>query len=432
MEELLHYVWKHKIYPLTPLSTTDGQRVEVIDPGLSNPHAGPDFFNAKLRIDDEVWVGNVEVHHLASDWLRHGHTQDSSYDNVILHVVEVADAEVCCSNGRKVPQLVLPIPEEVSQRYEELLHTDHYPPCYKIVPDLPPLKVHAWLSALQIERMEQKTTAISHRLKATCNHWEDVFFITLARNFGFGVNSEAFEWWATHLPFRAADKHRDNLFQLEALFLGTAGLLTGETMKAEKESPDPYYEQLKREYIYLAHKFSLDTSLPVPPWRMLRLRPSNFPHLRLAQLASLYHREQSLFSRAMEAATLEEARKLFHVEPSEYWQHHYRFGAPSPQMGKQLSISSLNLIIINTVIPFLYAFGMHSGHEELCQRAFLFLEELKPETNYVTRMWGAAGIKATHAGESQALIQLQTTYCDKKECLRCRFGYEYLKGQKRE
>ncbi len=422
MEELLHYVWKHKIHPLEPLLTTDGRRVEVIDAGLRNPHAGPDFFNAKLRIGDTVWVGNVELHSLSSDWIRHGHQLDEAYNNVILHVVEKADMEVSCANGRPVPQLLLPIPAQVSERYKELLVTDRFPPCYRVVPRLSALTIHSWLSALQVERLEQKTQAIGQRLKLTDNHWEDVFFITLARNFGFGVNGDAFEWWASHLPFRAVDKHRDNLFQVEALFLGTAGLL-----EEQLDHPDAYYEKLKQEFAYLRHKFELPHSTPCPPWRLLRLRPGNFPHLRLAQLASLYHREQALFSRTMEAATLDEVRQLFRVNPSPYWEEHYRFATTSPRISKQLSMSSLNLIIINTVVPFLYAYGLHKGNEQLCDRAALYLESLKPEANYVTRMWQAAGLTAQHAADSQALVQLQLNYCDKKECLRCRFGYEYLR-----
>ncbi len=413
-------MWKHKIHPLEPLLTTDGRRVEVLDAGLQNPHAGPDFFNAKLRIGDTLWVGNVELHSLASDWVRHGHHHDVAYNNVILHVVEQADVEVVCANGRPVPQLVLPIPTQVSGRYNELLQTDRFPPCYRVVPQLSPLTIHSWLSALQVERLEQKTCTIRARLKQTDNHWEDVFFITLSRNFGFGVNGDTFEWWASRLPFRAVDKHRDNLLQVEALFLGTAGLL-----EEQLDHTDAYYENLQREFAYLKHNFQLPHSTPCPPWRLLRLRPNNFPHLRLAQLASLYYREEALFSRTMEAETLDEVRSLFRVTPSPYWEEHYRFATTSPRTSKQLSRSSLDLIVINTIVPFLYAYGLHKNNEQLCDRATQFLEFLKPEVNYVTRMWQAAGLEAQHAADSQALVQLQTAYCNKKECLRCRFGYEY-------
>ena len=205
MEQLLHYVWKHKIFPLGMLRTTSGQPVEVIDPGLPNRNAGPDFFNAKLKIDGTLWVGNVEVHMQASDWLRHGHNRDKAYDTVILHIVGDTDCEVYRTNGELVPQVLLSCPEPVRQRYDELRQAEIYPPCYSILGSLPKLTVHSWLSALQVERFGQKARSISRRLEQCNNHWEDVFFITLARNFGFGLNGDAFESWAGHLPFRAVE-----------------------------------------------------------------------------------------------------------------------------------------------------------------------------------------------------------------------------------
>jgi hypothetical protein len=293
MEQLLHYVWKHKIFPLMPLQTTSGQPVEVIDPGLPNTDAGPDFFNAKLKINGTLWVGNVELHTQASDWFRHGHNRDTVYDNVILHVVGESDCEVYYANGGIVPQLLLHCPDNVRRRYDELRQTEIYPPCYSILASLPKLTVHSWLSALQVERFEQKAQAIAARLERCNNHWEDVFFITLARNFGFGLNGDAFEAWAGHLPFRAVDKHRDSLFQVEAFFLGQAGLLE------EDWQEDCYYRELQKEFHYLQRKFELSAPVSSDRWRFLRLRPGNFPHVRLAQLAWLYHKEQSLFSRVM-------------------------------------------------------------------------------------------------------------------------------------
>lgn len=425
MEELIHYVWKHKIFPLAPLVTTQGQQVEVIDPGLANPHAGPDFFNAKLKLDGTLWVGNVEVHQLASDWMRHGHEEDAAYNNVVLHVVGEADVEVRRADGTLLPQLLLPVPEHVASRYDELRRIDHFPPCYQVVPHLSSLTIHAWLAALQVERLSQKTEALQQRLQQLTGHWEDAFFVTLARNFGFGVNGETFEQWAMRLPFRAIDKHRDNLFQLEALFLGTAGLLN-ETLS----EPDDYYRSLQKEFRYLSHKFSLEVHPLQPAWRFLRLRPSNFPHVRLAQLAALCHHRESLFSQAMESATTGDTRRLFVASPSPYWEEHYHFRTRSPRSTKELSRGSLDLLLINTVVPFLYAYGRHKADERLCERAMAFLEELKPEHNYVTRMWAAAGLTAEHAADSQALVQLQKCYCDRRDCLRCRFGFEYLRGRK--
>ena len=419
MEQLLHYVWKHKIFPLKELKTTTGQQVEVIDTGLANTDAGPDFFNAKLKLDGVLWIGNIEIHERSSDWFKHGHHADTGYNSVILHIASEIDTEISRSNGERIPQIQLICPEAVRTNYKELLETDSYPPCYRIIPSLPPFTAHSWMTALQMERFEQKATLLNERLKRCQGNWEDAFFITLARNFGFGLNGDAFETWAHRLPFRAVDKHRNDLFQIEAIFFGQAGIL-------EDSDGDGYYLRLKKEYTYLQHKFGLipmDASL----WRFLRLRPANFPHIRIAQLACLYHRAYGLLSRIMETETLQGVRDILKGGTSEYWLTHYTFGGSSPSRPKTLSNTSLDLLIINTVVTFLYAYGLHKGNPVLCARAGSFLEELKAENNYITRMWEQCGMKASNAADSQALIQLKKEYCDKKKCLYCRIGYEYLK-----
>ena len=419
MEQLLHYVWKHKIFPLKELKTTTGQQVEVIDTGLANTDAGPDFFNAKLKLDGVLWIGNIEIHERSSDWFKHGHHADAGYNSVILHIASEIDTEISRSNGERIPQIQLICPEAVRTNYKELLETDSYPPCYRIIPSLPPFTAHSWMTALQMERFEQKATLLNERLKRCQGNWEDAFFITLARNFGFGLNGDAFETWAHRLPFRGVDKHRNDLFQIEAIFFGQAGIL-------EDSDGDGYYLRLKKEYTYLQHKFGLipmDASL----WRFLRLRPANFPHIRIAQLACLYHRAYGLLSRIMETETLQGVRDILKGGTSEYWLTHYTFGGSSPSRPKTLSNTSLDLLIINTVVTFLYAYGLHKGNRVLCARAGSFLEELKAENNYITRMWEQCGMKASNAADSQALIQLKKEYCDKKKCLYCRIGYEYLK-----
>ena len=419
MEQLLHYVWKHKIFPLKELKTTTGQQVEVIDTGLANTDAGPDFFNAKLKLDGVLWIGNIEIHERSSDWFKHGHHADAGYNSVILHIASEIDMEISRSNGERIPQIQLICPEAVRTNYKELLETASYPPCYRIIPSLSPFTAHSWMSALQMERFEQKATLLNERLKRCQGNWEDAFFITLARNFGFGLNGDAFETWAHQLPFRAVDKHRNDLFQIEAIFFGQAGIL-------EDSDGDGYYLRLKKEYTYLQHKFGLipmDASL----WRFLRLRPANFPHIRIAQLACLYHRAYGLLSRIMETETLQGVRDILKGGTSEYWLTHYTFGGSSPSRPKTLSNTSLDLLIINTVVTFLYAYGLHKGNPVLCARAGSFLEELKAENNYITRMWEQCGMKASNAADSQALIQLKKEYCDKKKCLYCRIGYEYLK-----
>ena len=332
MEHLLQFVWKHKLFPLTPLHTTQGQTVEVIDPGLPNPDAGPDFFNAKIKIDGILWVGNVEIHVHASDWKRHHHHQDRAYDSVILHVASDIDAETFRTDGTPIPQMELHYPPYLLDNYRELIETSHYPACYRLIPRLPKLLLHSWLSSLQTERFEQKTQRIQAQLTQSKGDWEQAFFLTLARNFGFGTNSDAFEQWAQTIPLQAVNKHRDNLFQIEAIFFGQAGLL--------QELPsDDYSAQLTKEYAYLAHKFELQPSEHLR-WKMLRMRPGNFPHVRIAQLANLYHRSQGMLSQLLLASTVKELRDLLRGGTSLYWLTHYVFGESSPARPKTLSDAS--------------------------------------------------------------------------------------------
>ena len=252
MEQLLHYVWKHKMLPLHEMKTTKGLHIEVIDSGLHNMNSGPDFFNAKIKIDDTLWVGNVEIHDKASDWYLHKHDKDERYNNVILHVCGDIDMEVKNQNGDCIPQMQLDVPEHVTRHYAELLSTDKYPPCYKIIPELSNLMVHSWMSALQTERLEQKTDAIISRVEQCNGSWEAGFFVTLARNFGFGINGDAFEQWALSIPLNDIAHHRDNLFQIEAIFMGQAGLLDLDTIPDKYHHDaiaDGYFDKLKNEYL---------------------------------------------------------------------------------------------------------------------------------------------------------------------------------------
>lgn len=433
MEQLLHYTWKHKLYPLKELTTSDGQRVEIVDPGLHNRNAGPDFFNAKIRIGSTMWVGNVEIHDKSSDWYQHGHDKDSRYDNVVLHVAAELDTEVMKSNGEYVPQLQLSVPDDVLTHYDELQKTDEYPPCYKVIPDLSALIIHSWMAALQTERLEQKTEAIRKRAELCNGSWEDAYFVTLARNYGFGINGEVFEQWAYNIPLNAVAHHRDDLFQIEAIFMGQAGLLELDSIPEYYQKDalnDGYFAKLRNEYQYLAHKFSMKP-IDFKLWRFLRLRPQNFPHIRISQLANLYYQQKAGLSQLMECETLDELKNVLKSQVTPYWETHYTFGSTSPKNEKHLSYGSINLLMINTAIPMLFAYGRHTSKEVLCDRAFDFLEQLKAENNHIIRMWQQVGLPVKTAGDSQALIQLKKEYCDKKECLRCRFGYEYLRRKEK-
>lgn len=428
MEMLIHYCWKHRLLPIGPLRTTDGRIVEVIDPGLHNQHSGPDFFNAKVKIDGMLWVGNVEIHDKSSDWYLHGHDHDDHYNNVILHVAGKVDTEVRTKNGLTPPQLQMDVPEDIRRNYDELIKIDSYPPCYRIIPSLSRITVHSWMSALETERLEQKTEAIRRRVDRCNGDWEAAYFVTLARNYGFGINGDAFEMWAKNVPLHAVDKHRDDLFQIEAIFMGQAGLLQLESIPERYQIAalnEGYFTKLRNEYLYLAHKFSL-TPMDFAPWHFLRLRPQNFPYIRIAQLANLYYERKAGLSALLECETIEQLRQLLQTHVTPYWETHYMFGAEGPRSTKKTSITSSNLMIINTAIPMLFAVGRHRQREDLCDRAFDLLEQLKAEENHIIRMWKECGLEVQTAGDSQALIQLKKEYCDRRDCLRCRIGYEYL------
>lgn len=432
MERLLHYVWKHKLFPLRPLSTTDGQTVEIIDPGLYNTDAGPDFFNAKVKIDGTLWVGNVEIHCKASEWFVHGHDRNPHYDNVVLHVVSDADAQAITCSGSAIPQMTLQVPSDIARNYAELLHTDKYPPCHRLIPTLPRLIAHSWMSALQTERLEHKATAIAERVAHSGGDWEEACFATLARNYGFGTNGQAFETWATGGWLQKAAHHRDDIFQTEALFFGQAGLLDPESITRRNRATavaDDYFIAMRNEYLYLARKFNLQP-MDFRLWKFMRLRPQNFPHIRLSQLSNLYCSRRAGLSQLMECRTVDQVRHLIHTAVTPYWRTHYAFGLPSKDNPKSLSPRSADLLIINTIVPLLFAYGRSHSSERLCQRAIDFLEQLKPEDNTIVRMWNECGLEAQNAADTQALIQLKKVYCDRNECLRCRIGYEYLKSKR--
>lgn len=432
MEELLHYCWKHKLFALSTLVTTNGQVVEVIDVGLHNTNAGPDFLNAKVKLDNTVWVGNVEIHSKSSDWYVHHHEQDSRYNNVVLHVTGYNDSKVCTKSGRDVPQVVLTVPDKVWKNYQQLIKEDAYPPCYHIITEMPRITLHSWMSVLQTERLEQKTQEINRYLQQCAGDWEWVLFVTVARNFGFGINGDTFEQWALSFPLNNAAHHRDDLFQIEALFMGQAGLLEPALVPQKYHAAmyaEGYFSRLRNEYLYLQHKFSLHP-IDGKLWRFLRLRPQNFPNIRIAQLAYLYYSRKFCLRNLIESKDLKQIKDSMKSDISAYWQTHYIFGAVSKKSLKHLSTSSLNILLINTVIPILFAYGKYHASESMCEKAIDYLEQLKPEQNHIIKMWQTCGLTVENAGDTQALIQLKKKYCDRKECLRCRIGYEYLKGNK--
>ena len=404
MEKLLHYVWKHKILPLKSLLTTDGRVIEILDPGTYNTNQGPDFFNAKVKIGETLWAGNIELHLKASDWFRHGHDSDPSYNNTILHIAQVVDCEVTTEDGNHPPQLQLDIPAHLYQNYQELCQTDDYPRCHKITPSIPQMKAHMWMDALLAERMKERAQKVQDRVNRLSGDWEQATFVTLCRNFGFGLNGDTFERWAMMIPLQGIGKHRDNLFQIDAIFLGMAGLIDDAAQVKGQEMA----ERWKREFGFLSHKFQLSEPMKASDWKFLRTRPKNFPHVRILQIAELYHSGKAQMSALTEAKDVKEMHRILGIGGT--------------------SAKSRNLLIINTIVPLLYAYGTHRSDEKLIQKAIVLLEELPAEDNYILRQWKACGLGVETAADSQALIQLKREYCDRKDCLRCRFAYEFLKG----
>lgn len=440
MEQLLHYVWKHKIFLHSQLTATDGRIVEIINPGLPNTNAGPDFSNAKVKIDGTLWVGNVEIHQRTSDWFRHNHDTDPAYDNIILHVTADADTKLFYSNGQEIPQLQIAVPQFVSKNYHELIRSERQPQCAEITSTLPLLMVHNWMTTLTLERFEYRNRQILQRRDSLNMNWEDTLFVTIARNFGFGINGDAFEAWAHSIPMSAVAKHRDNLFQIEAIFFGQAGLLEDECganrklnqheggdSKQNKSDDEQYYQNLCREYRYLRQKFSL-TPIPTKMWRFLRLRPQNFPHIRIAQLAMLYYQQRLTLARLISVTTLDDIHDLFTTHVSDFWRTHYTFTSEaSRSASKSLSKSSIHLLTINSVAPILFAYGKYKSDQSLCDHAFSLWESLPPENNRIIRDWASAGIECESSADSQALIHLTHFYCEPHNCLRCKFGYEFIR-----
>lgn len=421
MEQLLHYIWKYRLYRPSGLTTTQGDTLEIIDPGLENTDAGPDFFNAKIRINGTVWAGSVEIHQKASDWLAHGHSTDKAYENVILHVVETDDGTVFRQNGEAIPQLVLPIPEQVIDNMKWLLTRDSPVACLERLPAIDPVFRLQWMDALLAERLERKTDDILRWLDLYQKDWNEVFYILLCRNFGFGVNSDAFERLARSLPLKCILKQRPSASQVEALFLGQAGLLNDSNGNRHH-----YYRLLQQEYSFLRKKYGLE---PLEPhiFRNLRLRPDATPHIKLVELAAIWIRHDTLFSSVLSARTPRELKDFFRVPASAFWDTHYNFLRPSPHKKKQLGENALNMLLINTVVPLMFAYGLYHQMDEHKARALRLLASIPPEQNSIISLFSQVGMKPRNAGDTQALIQLKRNYCEQKKCLYCRLGFQLLK-----
>ncbi len=419
-EEFLHYIWKYKLFENKNLNTVNGEKIEILNLGMHNSDAGPDFFNAKVKIDNTIWVGNVEIHINSSDWYVHHHHKDKAYDNVVLQVVYNIDQEVRRTNGELIPTLEIKFNDQLLKNYTSLIQNETWVACQDDIGKVDSFAIQNWIEKLAIERLENKSEQIHQILKQTNNSWEEAFYIQLARNFGFKLNSDPFEMLAKSLPLKYLGKHKNNLFQIEALLFGQAGFLND-------VSGDDYFEKLKKEYQFLASKFKLK-SIEKHLWKFLRSRPGNFPSIRIAQFAKLIHQSSSLFSKIVEIKTVKDFYTLFLVEPSEYWKNHYVFHKESVEKSKAIGQLAVDILLINTVIPFLFVYGKAKGITELKDRAIYLLENIKPEKNSIINKWSDLGMKMKSAFETQALIQLKNQYCNHKKCLNCHIGNYLIKN----
>ena len=415
-ERLLQFIWQFQYFSKSGLMTSAGEKVQIISPGQINSNQGPDFSDAKIKIDNTVWAGNVELHMKTSDWIRHKHDGDSNYNNVILHVVWEDDQQT------SVPIPTLELKARTSkillQRYQDLMHATGFIPCETSVHTVPEITWKSWKERLLIERLLRKSKTVEDYLQQSNFHWEETFWWLLARNFGVNVNADAFEAMARSIPLKLLAKHKTQIHQLEGLLFGQAGLLNG-------DFDEDYPSMLKKEWLFYKNKYSLSqVSTPV---FFLRMRPGNFPTVRLAQLAMLVQHSAHLFSNIKNTGSVSELKKWFDVTANDYWHYHYKFDELSEYKPKNLGESMIENLVINTVTPMLFAYGKYHEENLFKQKALNWLEEISPEINFITKGFVKWGIENKTAFDSQALIELKNEYCNKKRCLDCTVGNSILK-----
>lgn len=421
-ENFLHFIWKLQLFSYKDLVTVHKDRLQIMNSGLLNENQGPDFLNAKIEIDEQIWFGNIEIHLKSSDWYVHSHEEDSNYDSVILHVVWEHDVEVFRSNSQVIQTLELKkyIDNEIILKYQRLfLARRNWIFCENDISKTPSFILNHWKERLFFERLEQKSAFIKQFLKANNNDWESTLFMLLFKNFGLKINGEAFLSLASTIKFSLVRKLANNRTQLEALFFGQAGLLFDDFESS-------YFLELKKEYEFLKRKFNLQ-ELNKGQVQFFRLRPSNFPTIRLSQIASLYHKNPQLFSNIMEAKNSEEIYKLFTVSTSGYWKNHFTFNKESRKTTKYITKSFIDLLIINTIIPLKFMYLKSQGTSDYCDVLSL-IETLKPEKNSIISEFNKLKINSENAFESQALLQLKNNYCNKQRCLDCEIGTTLLKN----
>ncbi|WP_301922657.1 DUF2851 family protein [Ferruginibacter sp.] len=415
-EKLLQYIWQFQYFNHALLTTVDNEILQINTPGILNTNQGPDFLNANIKVGNTTWAGNIELHLKSSGWISHQHSKDKNYSNIILHVVWQDDGATELSFP--VFELQNRVSKFLLGRYHELMNTTAFIPCEKNIKQVNGLTWKSWIDRLLAERLQHKSAIIFKHLAANNNHWEETFWWLLASNFGIKVNSDAFEKIARSLPVNLLTKHKNQIHQLEALLFGQAGLL-------QNNFTETYPLMLQKEYRFYKSKYKLQ---PIQaPLFFLRMRPANFPSVRLAQLAMLINRSLHLFSVLREAETLKEIKDLLNVTANDYWHYHYVFDEATAFKEKHLGTQMINNIFINTIIPIVFAYGLYNKEEGYKEKAMQWLEQTAAEKNNITNAYSLLGIQNKNAFNSQALIQLKNEYCNRKRCLECAVGNSLLK-----
>lgn len=421
-EEFLHYIWQHQYFDKSDLHTVEGEPVQALRVGMYNTDAGPDFKEAIIRVGEVEWSGSVEIHLRSSDWRRHQHQLDFKYNQVVLHVVWEADEAVRRTDGTAIPTLELKnrVNLGILHTYEQLRRAPYAIPCAGFWPQVPDITKTMMLGRALTERLEMKGEEVLQVYSQLGNDWEATAFQMLCKGFGFKINQEPFERLARALPMQVVRKHQHSLFQLEALLFGQAGFLT--------EPVDDYSKGLAKEHAYLSHKYNLqELTMQRHHWNFLRMRPANFPTVRLAQLAALLHKHKGLFSTIIQTEGVKNYDALWQAPVSAYWQKHYTFGAESKAVQVQLGKSSAQNLTINVAAPLLAAYAVHTDQQEHLDKAVNLLEKVKEASNRITRQYEELGWKAASAADNQAALGLYKRYCQPVNCLRCAIGNKIMK-----
>jgi len=421
-EDLLHFIWKHRKLRINGLVTSKNEPISIVNVGTHNHLSGPDFFNAKLEIEGQLWAGNVEIHLKSSDWYAHNHENDANYNNIILHVVWEDDVTVFRKDNNEIPTLVLKkfIPKKVLDNYHQLFNKKNitFINCEKDIEQIDSFVFTNWLERLYFERLERKSQLIYDLLEDAKNDWEKVLFVLLLKNFGLKINGAAFLSLGRALDFSVVRKIRSNPLQLESVLFGMTGLLHDDTVL------DDYYINLKKEYRYLSNKFHLnDTTVQKPEF--FKLRPPNFPTIRLSQIANLYILNQNLFSKVINTSSVKDIHSIFEVSASRYWNNHFTFGKESRKSTKKLSAKFIDLLMINTLLPLKFCYAKHQG-KDANEEIINIISGIKKEQNVVVEKFGVHGIQCSNAKDSQAILQLYNEYCSKNKCLHCVVGNSLL------